>query len=51
MEGAQIKESKKRSVGFMQAQELMSRLKSKADMIDYLDKHCEYQKHLSLIPM
>ena len=33
MEGSQIQESKKRSVGFMQAVELQGKLKSKADFI------------------
>jgi hypothetical protein len=31
-------ESKKRTLGFMQAQELAHKLKSKQDFLDYLDK-------------
>ena len=39
MESSQIQESKKRTLGFMQAQELQWKLKSKADFLQYLDKH------------
>ena len=39
MESQQIKESKKRSIQYLQAQEIAWRLKSKADFIQYLDKH------------
>ena len=39
MESNQIQESKKRTIGFMQGQELQWKLKSKADFIQYLDKH------------
>ena len=39
MEGSQIQDSKKRSLNFIQAQELQARLKSKVDMLNYLDKH------------
>ena len=42
MESTQIQESKKRTIGFMQAQELQWKLKSKADFIQYLDKHRKY---------
>ena len=39
MESRQITESKKRSLGFIQANELNYKLKSKADFVQYLDKH------------
>ena len=42
MEPNQIKESKKRSMQYLQAQELAWRLKSKADFLQYLDKHLQY---------
>ena len=42
MESQQIKESKKRSIQYLQAQEIAWRLKSKADFIQYLDKHLQY---------
>ena len=51
MEGAQIKESKKRSIGFMQAQDLESKLKSKIDIVYYLEKHRKYCRVLSLTPI
>ena len=39
MDSAQITESKKRTRTQIQAQELAVKIRSKADMIDYLDKH------------
>ena len=42
MESSQIQDSKKRTIGFMQAQELQWKLKSKADFVQYLDKHRKY---------
>ena len=39
MESSEITESKKRSLGFIQANELNYKLKSKADFVQYLDKH------------
>ena len=39
MESTQIQESKKRSINYMQAVELQGKLKSKADFVQYLDKH------------
>ena len=42
MENQQIDSSKKRTLGVMQANELDWKLKSKADFIQYLDKHRKY---------
>ena len=42
MESSQIEASKKRSLTMVQAQELMWKIKSKADFLDYLDKHRKY---------
>ena len=44
MEGNQISSSKKRSIVEMQAQEIAWKLKSKADFVQYMDKHrkCQY---------
>ena len=39
MENDPTLESKKRSLGYIQAAELQWKLKSKADFIQYLDKH------------
>jgi len=38
MDSAPTTESKKRTLGFMQAQELAYKLKSKQDFLQYLDK-------------
>ena len=35
-------QSKKRSLGYINAQELAWKLKSKEDFIQYLNKHCKY---------
>ena len=51
MESTQITNSKKRSVGDMQATELYSRLRSKADFIQYLDKHRKYPTPSFLTPL
>ena len=50
MESNQILESKKRSLGFIQANELNWKLKSKADFVQYLDKHRKCISLLFLIP-
>ena len=50
MESSQILESKKRSLGFIQASELEYKLKSKADFLQYLDKHRKSILHLRLTP-
>ena len=42
-------ESKKRSLGFLQASELNYKLKSKADFVQYLDKHRKWHIQSSLI--
>ena len=39
MDPNQIAETKKRSIGYMQAQELQWKLKSKQDLLTYLDSH------------
>ena len=39
MESTQITESKKRTIGHVAAQELISKLRSKQDFIVYLDQH------------
>ena len=39
MEGDQTIQSKKRSLSFIQAAELSWKLKSKADFVQYMDKH------------
>ena len=39
MDQSQITESKKRSLTYIQAQEIAYKLKSKADLIQYMDKH------------
>ena len=39
MENTQIDSSKKRSIVQMQAQEIAWKLKSKADFVQYMDKH------------
>ena len=51
MESEQIVESKKRTLGFMQAQELQWKLKSKADFVQYLDKHRKYPRFSILTPL
>ena len=42
MQEDQITESKKRSIEYLDARELSWKLKSKADFINYLDKHKQY---------
>ena len=42
MDAAPTTETKKRTLGFMMANELAGKLRSKADYYDYLDKHRKY---------
>ena len=51
MESTQIQESKKRSINYMQAVELQAKLKSKADFVQYLDKHRKYTSSSWLTPL
>ena len=48
MEGDQTIQSKKRSLSFIQAAELSWKLKSKADFVQYMDKHRKCHPYLSL---
>ena len=41
MDSNELAKSKKRSLGYVMAQELAWKLKSKEDFIVYLDKHCK----------
>ena len=49
MESQQITDTKKRTLGLMHAQELQWKLQSKADFINYLDKHCKFYHLTDLI--
>ena len=51
MESDQIVEGKKRSLSYLQAQELAHKIKSKVDILDYLDKHRKYQRQPFLTPL
>ena len=46
MDPDQITETKKRSIGYMQAQELQWKLKSKQDLLTYLDSHRKCSDYL-----
>ena len=51
MESSQISESKKRTQKQVLAQELACKIKSKVDLIDYLDKHRKCANLSPLTPM
>lgn len=51
MDSNQVIQGKKRSLGFMMAQELSWKLKSKEDFIIYLDKHRKYRVSNILTPL
>ena len=51
MDSSQIQESKKRTLTYIQAQELQWKLKSKHDFFQYLDKHRKYRYIPLLTPM
>ena len=48
MESNQITESKKRTLGYVTAQELSGKLRSKQDFIVYLDQHRKFQQIFGL---